>query len=298
MRQAQAAPIDLPFIGGKFRLALGLLPVEDYAWFDIGPNLSSELAAKRALLESHHAEVFHALPAASAAAAELLDLLAEHLPRHHPASFRFDRDRFFNRATGETWNLADASLHPLDTAGRLVAEDLCLLQIENGRMVLVGASLCAPARWLLAEKIGKPVLAIHAPVPGYGDALGQPVDQFLAALKPDRLFRRFNWGIADGPEPFQPVAQPPAAGVTPENAGEKLWLRVERQTFRRLPETSAIVFTIRTFITRLDHAIVDEGIARDLAAVIREMPPGMQAYKRVAPFAPALLGWLDRRAKN
>lgn len=298
MNQAQAAPIDLPFIGGKFRLALGLLPVEDYAWFDVGPNLSSELAAKRALLETRHAEVFHALPAASAAAAELLDLLTENLSRHHPATFGFDADRFFNHATREIWNPTDASLHPLDTAGRLVAEDLCLLQIENSRMILVGASLCSPARWALAEKIGKPVLAIHAPVPGYADVLRQPVDQFLAALKPDRLFRRFNWGIVHDPEPFQPVAPAPASDLTPENAGEKLWLRVERQTFRRLRKTGAVVFAIRTSIARLDQAIVDEEIARDLAAVIRDMPPAMQAYKCIAPFATALLAWLDRQAKN
>ena len=298
MSHERGAAIHLPFAGGRFRLAMGLQPVEEYAWFDLGENLSCELAAKRALFEDRHAEVFQALPAAEAAAFELLHLLAEHLPRHHPAFFRAEGDHLANAATGETWNLSRPSLHPLDLAGRLVAEDLCLLQGDERGIVLVGASLCSPARWLLGEKIGQPVLAIHAPVPGYETALGQPVDQFLAALKTGRLFRRFNWGIADDPTPFQPVAPEPARGLTATNAGEKLWLRVEQQTLRRLPETAAIVFAIRTMITRLDRAIPSSARAHDLAAAIREMPPAMQAYKRLASLATPLLNWLDEKAKG
>jgi len=288
----------LPFAGGRFRLAMGLQPVEEYAWFDVGQNLSCELAAKRTLLEHRHAEVFQALPAAEAAAAELLHLLAAHLPRHHPAFYRADGDQLVNLSTGEICNIVRRSFHPLDLAGRLVTEDLCLLQGGEDGLVLVGASLCSPARWVLAEKIGRPVLAIHAPVPGYDSTLGQPVDQFLAALKPGRLFRRFNWGIADDPTPFQPVAPAPARDLTDSNAGEKLWLRVEQQTFRRLPETLAIVFAIRTMITRLDQAIQSDASARDLAAAIRAMPPAMQDYKRIAPLAALLLGWLDAKAKD
>lgn len=277
---------------------MGLLPVEDYAWFDLGQNLSSELAAKRALLEGRHAEVFCALPEADAAAGELLRLLARHLSQHHKATFRIAGSQLINQATAESWDITHPPFHPLDIAGRLLAEDLCLLQSDGVRPVLVGASLCSPARWLLAEKIGQPVGAIHAPVPGYREALGQPVDQFLAALKPNRLFGRFNWGIADDPAPFQPVARAVNADVTQANAGEKLWLRVERQVLRRLPETGAVVFTIRTYITRLDDAIASSASAQDLAAAIREMPSAMQGYKRIAPYATGLLDWLDARAKN
>jgi hypothetical protein len=197
-----------------------------------------------------------------------------------------------NTATGEAWNTAAPTLHPLDVAGRLVTEDLCLMQLAGDCHILVGASLCSPARWQLAEKLGKPLAAIHGPVPGYDDELARPVEQFFAALKPDRLVCRFNWGIADDPAPFQPVAPPVSAGVTAENAGERLWLRVERQTLRRLPLTGAVVFAIRTIITRLDQAIAPGQPARDLAAAIEDMPASTQHYKHITSFAPALLAWL------
>ena len=274
---------------------MGLQPIEEYAWFDVDENLSSVLAAKRLLLDTQHAEVFSALPEADAAAFELLWLLADHLPRYHKATFQQAGDALINAATDERWDIAHPALHPLDIAGRLVAEDLCLLQRSRDQMILAGASLCSPARWLLAEKIGRPVRAIHAPVPGYADALGAPVDRFLEALKPGRIFARFNWGIADDPTPFQPVAAPPATDIAPVNAGETLWLRVERQTLRRLPETGAILFAIGTSISLLADAIETSENARDLAGAIRALPPEMQAYKRIAPYTAALLGWLDAR---
>lgn len=297
MNLDQAAPIHMPFAGGRFRLAMGLMPLQEREWLEPGSTLAADLAAKRTLLETRHAEVFSARPEAALPAAELLRLVALHLAQYYPTVFRLAGDHLTNAATAETWNLDQLRLHPLDVAGRLVAEDLCVLQASGDRIILVGASLCSPARWLLAEKIGQPIGAIHAFVPGYADTLGRPVDQFLAALKPNRLFGRFNWGIADDPTPFQPMAPTANAKVTKENAGEKLWLRVERQTLRRLPETGAVVFTIRTHITRLDGAIRSEVSARDLAAAIRDMPQAMQHYKRIAPFAAVLLNWLDARAK-
>lgn len=292
MSTERLAPPYRPFAAGAFRLSMSLMPVAERDWFELGPERMAAIESKRALLDAQHDAVFCARAQADAPGAELLALMAEHLPQYHPDIFRRDGDRLGNAATGEVWELATTALHPLDLAGRLVAEDLCLLQAQGDRYVLVGASLCSPARWLLAEKMGRPLAAIHGPVPGYADQLGAAVDRFFAALKPGRLVGRFNWGIADDPAPFQPVARAAAAPITAANAGEALWLRVERQTLRRLPRSGAVIFTIGTHITRLDRAIGSAGDAQALAAAIRSMPPGMQAYKRIAPVAGPLLAWL------
>lgn len=294
MSEEERAPY-LPFDGGRFRLAMGLMPLHESDWLEIDPHFAAGLAAKRALLAERHGEVFAALPAAAASAAELLALLAEHLPRHHPEIFRRDNGRLVNRATGEAWDLASGDLHPLDLAGRLVQEDLCLLEAAGESYRLIGATLCSPAGWRLAEKIGRPLAAIHAPVPGYGEALARPVDRFFAHLKPGKIAWRLNWGVLDDPAPFQPAAGPSRA-ITAEKAGERLWLRVERQTVRRLNATGAVVFTIRTHITPLAAAIRTPADAADLAAAIRAMPEAIRHYKRIAPFAPAVLAWLDQRA--
>jgi dimethylamine monooxygenase subunit A len=78
--------------------------------------------------------------------------------------------------------------------------------------------------------------------------------------------------------------------------GERLWLRVERQTLRRLPETAAVAFTIRTHVTRLDAAIRTAASAAELAAALRDMAPPTEAYKHIVPIRAPLLAWLDRLA--
>jgi hypothetical protein len=291
MRETGAGgrPAYFPFAGGPFRMALGLMPLAEPDWIETDAEFAAQLAEKRALLATRHDEAFAALGVADAPAAELLDLLTAHLPRHHAELFRRDASAILNRATGERWELPPRDLHPLELCGRLVQEDFCLLL--DG--VLVGATLAAPARWRLAEKIGRPVAALHAPVPGYDATLARPVDRFLAHLKDGRLAWRLNWGILDHPARFQPVALHGGEPVTAANAGALLWLRVERQSFRKLPRTGAVVFAIRTHISRLDQAVTGVADAAAVVETLRTMAPEMQRYKQIEPFAEPLLAWLE-----
>ena len=288
----------LPFAGGGFRLAMGLMPLREADWLELDGDLAAHLAEKRDLLARRPDDVFAARPECDAAAGEVLALLAQHLALHHRQVFRRDGERLSNLVTGEDWDLAQPTLHPLDLCGRLVQEDFCLLQRDGDRHVLAGASLCAPARWRLADKIGHALGDIHAPVAGYDAALALPVERFFDRLKPGRLVWRLNWGVVDSPARFQPVRVPVSEPITAASAGERLWLRVERQTLRKLGQTAAVVFTIRTHITRLDRAIATPRAAADLAGAIEAMPPAMQRYKQIAPFAPALRAWLAVRGQD
>lgn len=295
--EEEAGAPYLPFEGGGFRLMMGLMALPIAQWFEVDRRVAGILAAKRRLLDERRAEVFQAQPAAAAPAAELLALMAEHLPRHHPAVYARDGDRLVNLASGEAWDVARPPLHPLELASRLVPEDLCLLVADGASHRLAAASLCAPARWRLADKIGRPLAAIHDPVPGYAAVLERPVDRFFARLVADKPVWRLNWGIIDDPEPFQPQGRPIDAAIPAAALGDRLYLRVERQTLRRLPATGAVLFTIRTHITRLGAALRTARSAADLASAIRAMPEPMRRYKEIAPIAPALLAWLDARAR-
>src|SRR5258708_20012897 len=134
----------LPCEGGGFRLAMGLTPLPSPEWIEIDDRFAADLAPKPFLLQARHADVFAALPESHAASVELLALLARHLPQHHPGVFRRAGDHLVNRATAETWNIAQPALHPLDLAGRLVQEDLCLLLSDGGPYRLVPAPPCSP----------------------------------------------------------------------------------------------------------------------------------------------------------
>jgi dimethylamine monooxygenase subunit A len=298
MSEARESTGNALFGGGRYRLAMGLTPLNEAEWLVPDASLPEILAEKRRLLATRSESVLRVLPEASAASVELLQLLAGHLPRHFPSIYRLGKDgQLTNTASHETWNIDGPPLHPLDIAGRLVAEDLCLMQASDAGYRLIGATLCFPNRWQLEEKIGQPLDFIHAPVPGFAPALERPVAHFFAALKPDRILARVNWGIADDPTRFQPIGRDADAAITPETAGSALYLRIERQTLRRLPESQAVLFTIRTEIMPLGQVIATPANAVGLAAAIRDMSPAMLRYKHLTAVAPALLAWLETRQK-
>ena len=285
--------LHLPLPDGPFRMAMALVSCAPADWIEIDDRYPDEMAERRTLLATRHAEVFAALPSSSAARAETLALLSDHLATHHPAWFPRDGDTLHNRLTDEAWSLHDPPLDPLDLAGRLVQEDLCLIRPDAAGPVLEAAVLCAPSRWVLAEKIGHPLLAVHGPVPFYADRLGRAVDRFMGALRPGRIALRMNWSISDDPALFQPRRRPLAAPVTAATAGEQLFLRTERQTFRLLPESGRVVFGIRVHSTPLARLRSVPGAVARLAAAVRALPEEIVAYKGLGAARAALLGWAE-----
>jgi len=266
---------------GRYQLTLGIRAIPHAEWFEPDERAAAQLAEKRRLLAARHGEVFAALPGSEAARAELLSAVRDNLATHHPDQ---------SRESGL------AGLDPLDEAGRLVMDDLLVLERREEGWVLVAASLCFPARWRLADKIGRPMQAIHAPVPGFNDRLARPVDRLFDRVEPEQPYLRANWSVIDDPALFQPTGHGRAdhdPTVTPANARERLHIRVERQTFVRLPESRVLVFGIKTIVDPLPILETRPDLAAAMAATFRGMPAEMAGYKSMAPFRDALLGYLD-----
>jgi hypothetical protein len=293
-------PRYLPFRDGPWRLAMGIKTLDLAQWIELDHRLIDQLAERRRLLEERRSEVLAGLPESGPGQHELLELLLDHLPERFPEHYRRIVGRIENLVTDErfeidAWTDPGAGA-PLELAGRLVQEDLCLMQRSKAGYRLVAAVLCFPAHWRLADKLGRPLEAIHAPVPGFGERLAAPVDRFFDNIQVERPVWRVNWSLVDTPELFLPPEHRghPRA-VSAEQMGEQLWLRVERQTLRRLPRSGDVVFAIHTHVDPLAEAIDSPQAAGALAARIREMPEAMARYKSIWPIRAPLLAWLDAR---
>ena len=138
------------------------------------------------------------------------------------------------------------------------------------------------------------MVEVHAPVSRLNDQLAGPIAQFFERLQPDRSFWRLGWGVIETPDLFQPLgnaARAESSTTVPEP--DDMHVRVERETLRRLPRTGAILFTIRTYITKASDLLErspDDG-AR-LADAIAAMPDGctgLQTGRRVRARARAAL---------
>ena len=266
--------LPLAFLDGPWKLAMGLnaLDPADWLWRDDG--FAAETSERRALLATRPDEVHAMLPGALPAVRELVAMVQAYFG--------------CGRSAGPIGDLT--------CLAGLAQEDFCVMQARpDGAYALTAALLCAPAHWSLHEKLGRPMAEIHGPVPGFAAKLGSAADRFLANLAVDRPVWRANWSVVETPVLFHPQPRQPLLDLTADNAGEKLWLRVERQTLRRLPQSRAVVFTIRTLVRRLDEVVADPVIAGAMAARIREMEPGMAGYKGMGLLRGPLLAWLDSR---
>lgn len=170
-------------------------------------------------------------------------------------------------------------------------EDMCLLtQSREGEPYrLIGAAVAWPTDWHPKDKIGLPLRALHAPIAGYEDQLATGVDRFMETLRPGAIFGRCNWFIAPtGERRWMAQGEPHEqfAHVTAENAGETLWVRSERQTLRRLPQTGAILFTIGVYVAPLTSLNADNiGV---LSTAVQSLVSG-EGDRRGAPaYAQAL----------
>ena len=312
MQTAQAAlilptlppdPDYTPYTAESFRVAMGLFPLDLKDWIEPDAKMVVELAEKDRLLRERYGEVFIVQPEAQEGSQEVLDLLVGYLPDRFPSLYQRSGDELRNAVTGQCWNLAQPDLHPLDLAGRLVQEDLCLMKKDPDSDVyrLVGASLCFPTRWSLAEKMGKSLGMIHHPTAGYKEHLDSTMDRFFVRMKVAKPVWRLNWGIVDDPTLFQSSGHSRGgfrSDITAENAGEKLWLRIERQTLRRLPRSQDILFTIRVYVKPLMYLLSYPERAAAMGRALRSMPDEWLLYKSLPAFLDAVLGWLDTISKG
>lgn len=297
-----------PFTSDVFHTQMGVQPLGERPLIEIDPaHYHAEQAQKHALLAADEAYYAQALPGSEAAQWEALALVLRNLANHYPQHFLLN-------TTGDLWQWQNHLLKreytfrfgdlealsmPIDWVGRQVQEDLLLLGGEEP-FPLIAGQLCFPNVWSLKEKIGQPFLEIHAPVPHFATTLGRSSSLLMVRLKPERPVWRLNWSIKtnnwlDLSTRHSEADQQSRQGITPENAGESCWLRVERQGLARLAISGAVLFTIHTYLSPIADLASNPVHAKRLLGVLRTAPADLLVYKGIASFAAPLCAYLEQK---
>ena len=279
-----------------FTMGLHLCAPED--WIEIDDKLLEQLARKAALLSKNREDVYSSLPGAHDAEHEVLDVLVQHLSQNFPDIYTYKEGEVSIKPTGQTYRLGDFDDAPLTLAGRLVQEDFCIIQQADESHVLSAACLCFPSSWRLADKIGKPLEQVHAPVPGYAQVLARKVNLVFDRLLPGKILWRQNWSLDEGPELHRPAPHSHADWLqSGDSPVDHLFIRVERQTLRRLPKSGAVLFSIRIHTDSLS-ALAENPKAKHLAAglmrQLEEMTPEEISYKGLAQAVGPIIHELKR----
>ncbi|PVB62535.1 DUF3445 domain-containing protein [Labrenzia sp. 011] len=295
MKPESAPPFrHSPYDGSSQPFTVGLKPLDEEAFLEPDPLLGAYLDEKDRLFAADLETVFRAEDGTEAAQAEVLDLVTGNLERFHGGTHRCGSDAVEIPAAGRIVRLSEGPA--LLTASRLVQEDLIIMRPGCDGYRLAAASLCFPSSWSLGEKFGQSMTGIHENVPGFnGERMGKTVARLFENLKPGQLIGRFNWSVY----PDGDLHHPRPKQIRPEISGEalaRLFLRVERQTLRRLPGSGDILFTIKIHHDPLAALEAHEDRAR-LAAGLRqqllELDADQLAYKGLTATRDALAEALE-----
>ena len=159
----------IPYDIAAQRRLPGIQPLALDDWLIRDEAFAGQMAYRDRLLAERRDAVLAMDESARAAADELLDMVLELV---YPGA-----GAQVTRPDGVQVSIDRAD--PMGTLGRLVQEDLCILEKRGDEHVLTAAVLCFPASWTLGEKFMRPLTAIHVPVEEYDENIAARVQRLF-----------------------------------------------------------------------------------------------------------------------
>ena len=265
-RYAYPPPSD----GKPFRLIMGLRELEPREWFEAGDDVAEQLHERGELINSVRETVFQVLPGYESQLQEFIDLIMANIKEFHD-EYSVEGTKVTHIPTGNSVDLSQD--HPLLQLGKVICEDLCLMAKIEKEWRLVAGIVVFPSRWDLRSKIGKNIDEIHAPVPGYSEALQPYMSATFDKIKSGRPVWRRNWSLHSTSDLHQPIS------IHQTAAAENFWWRTERQTLTRLGDSDFLLFTIRNRAEPLSWIKADPVSAAAFAETLLSMSNETLEYK-------------------
>jgi hypothetical protein len=273
---------------------------------DIDEHYLSEMQ-ERALVMAQDPLRCQSLPHMIMAEWDLLELLMTSMARDYSQHFTLSREgnnwHWVNQplAIEQSFVFGDATTlpcGPMEYIGRQCQGDFCLLDQRDGNLWMDAGLVTTQADWSLDFDLGMNFMEWHGPVP-LAHQLGvfERALKFLLNLQQGRPVRRLNWTMTVNPRlDTSPETYPgwgrDRATVNADNAGGKLYLRVELQALWRLPRSNGIVFSIRCYLLGLSDLVTVPGWGQRLHRVLKTMPSELVEYKGLARYRDAAVAWL------
>ena len=298
---APVAPTHTPYDGSAQPFTIGLQQLDLKDWIEIDDDLLGYLAEKERLFAEYGDRILVEEPGTREAQREVLDLLAEHLVEHYPSTYTRIDDSVAITGRDTRVPLGDTDVPFLHRAASLVQEDLVLMRKDERRgWHLAAASLSFPSSWTLLEKFGRSMDEIHAPVPDFGAGTRNAglITRMFDNLRLDRPVWRMNWSLQPDGNLYHPLASHQKGALYGDgDIAEQSFVRVERQTLRKLPTSGDILFTIRIHlnpINALKKHPECRAVAEAFASQLEALNPAQLHYKGIMAIRERLIDALKR----
>ncbi len=276
--------------------------------FDVDEHYVSEMRDRAKVLDEDPLRC-QSLPHMTLAGWDLLELIMTSKAKDYPHWFELHRD-------GKNWHWINHPLNieqkfifgdettlpygPLEYITRQTQGDFVLLDQREENLWLEAGMVTTQADWSLDFDIGMNFFEWHAPVPlAHEMGIFQRALKFLLNIQQGTPARRLNWTMTanplldTSPENYHKWGKQKLE-VTRENVGNKMHLRVELQTFFRLPRSNALVFPIRCYLIKLEELVTIPKWGRRFHRVIRDLPEELATYKGFIDNRPKIVEYLSK----
>jgi len=307
-----AVPFELPryqpYRWASAAFTIGLRPTRASEWIQFSPRHADNMLEKRRRLREECARYYRTLPESQPAQRELRARVVAHLTADHADRYSLTGALLRSRGESLTWNLDDPDVEPLRQLSDIIEEDFMLLQEVDGTMRISAASNAYSSSGRLVAAAGQTVQWAHFPVPTLTDQLGGRIDRVLSSVHEETPCERFNWQVTPMRALFFPHADPHRANADamhavrdalcrePEGVGQFLFIRVERQTLSRLPESRAVAFSLHTYSDPLASLESDPDGARAMLGLLESYSEARWRYTEMDIVREPLLDYLRKMA--
>lgn len=299
-------PRHRPYRHGQAVFQIGLQPMPMPSWLETDPDHGPFMAAKRKRLAGSPPLYYRSLGRSREAQQELLDTALANLTAFHAAAFRLANGVLSDLIDGSHHHVTGRESEPLERLGNILEEDFVLFEHEAGRDIVVAVSNAYTSSGRIVSCVGRDMRFAHEPVPGLNAQLGARIDRVIGNIQPERPVVRFNWFITPIASRLFPeishqanAEAAKAAGLIlaadATRCGDMLWLRVERQTFMRLPETGALAFGIHTYSDPLSHIAHDRDSLTAIHHLLGEYSEERLTYASMQDTRDPVRRWIDQQ---
>ncbi len=282
MLYSNAMPRYYPHLDNPQLLHMGLTKIDLATWIEPDDDLPHYVTHKKQQASANLGHVYQATERSRPAQQELHNMLLRHLLDDHSDTYQLHDNILSAPRLGLKWHLSDGLT--LQDYSSWIADDLLILEEIDNEYAITAASVCSASQWRLKDKFGLAMAQVHQPVPNFNQQLLSKVERFFNHLRPEHVVQRFNWSV----QPFDSLEWPVQEYPAPITANTSLYWRVERQSFRRLPATNAIVFSIRVYTHCLDLFFARPQALKALFDAMESYPDKHSRYKNFSKLMPAL----------
>ncbi len=314
-----------PFKDAPYKLTMGIQRLEAQDWLLIENTYAGRIAEKTRIVTNRHdgyppdkdlaGSTVLVTEECTAAVREFYDTVIGYMCTKYPQYFVKKGAVVHNRITNDTVPLSAATEPPrslLLALARTIEEDFIILtkdprranEADGTEYFFKGGIFAFAAGFDPRDRFDTPLLFIHHPIPGYESKLKLSMNRFFDRLAPGQFVTRSNF-LVQTHNKFYVDDQnkghnvPKGTQLQPLRREEldfdrQVHYRSERQVLTKLPQTGAVVFTIRTYLEPMS-ALKRQGpeVTQRFIGAIRGFPDDIAEYKRLVEWGPAVVAYLQ-----